>query len=232
MPPIALEGASVLVTGASGALGSRIARELAARGALLTLTGRNHAALEALHIDGAVIVPADLRRPDEPERVVGAAVAARGGLDGVVNAMGVVAFGPLAEASDETMYVLFEANVLAPLRVIRAATLALTVSTRDAFVANVSAVVAENPVAGMTAYSASKAAFTSASRSLARELRRERIHVLDVRPPHTETGLVDRAIAGTAPALPTGLDPDVVARRIVDAIANGERELASDQFTA
>lgn len=54
--------------------------------------------------------------------------------------------------------------------------------------------------------------------------------MIDVRPPHTETGLADRAIAGTAPRLPTGLDPDAVAARIVQAIVDGETDLPSEAF--
>jgi short-subunit dehydrogenase len=230
MTEIALDGASVLVTGATGALGSRIARELAARGARLTITGRSPEALAALGIPGATVVPAELLHAHEPERVVAAAVAAHGGLDGVVQATGVVAFGALLDTPDDVLYQLVETNLLAPLRLTRAAIPALQASTRTPFLATISAVVAENPVAGMAPYSATKAALTAADRALARELRRDRIHVLDIRPPHTETGLVDRAIAGTAPTLPTGLDPDAVARRIVAAIAAGERDLPSDAF--
>jgi cyclic-di-GMP-binding biofilm dispersal mediator protein len=42
--------------------------------------------------------------------------------------------------------------------------------------------------------------------------------VIDARPPHTETGLATRAVEGTAPKLPTGLDPASVAATICDAI--------------
>ena len=56
------------------------------------------------------------------------------------------------------------------------------------------------------------------------------IRIVDARPGHTETGLATRAIAGTAPAFPTGLDPDAVAQRIVTAIADGEKDLPSTAF--
>ena len=54
--------------------------------------------------------------------------------------------------------------------------------------------------------------------------------MVDVRPPHTETGLADRAISGTAPPLPTGLDPDAVAERIVAAVEAGAREVPAAGF--
>ncbi len=94
----------------------------------------------------------------------------------------------------------------------------------------ISGVVAETPQPGMAAYSASKSASRALSGALAGELRRNRIRVLDARPPHTETGLASRPVAGTAPRLPQGKDPQQVADRIVRAIADGERDLPTSAF--
>ena len=84
----------------------------------------------------------------------------------------------------------------------------------------------------MAAYSATKAALTAADRALSRELRRVGIQVCDVRPPHTETGLAQRPLAGSAPALPLGLSPDVVASCVIDAIVTGSTEVPSRSFTS
>ena len=222
-----LEGASIVVAGATGGIGRHLAHHLAERGAHLTLTGRDPAALAALGID-ATLVPADLRDSRAGSTIVDAAIARYGRLDGLVNAAGIVAFGSLAETDDIVIEELFLTNVLAPLWLIRAALPALTESR--GFIANISAVVAEQPPAGMAAYAASKAALTAADRALARELRVAGIGVTDARPPHTETGLADRPIAGTAPRLRPGLDPDAVARRIIAGIAAGEREIPADAF--
>ena len=64
----------------------------------------------------------------------------------------------------------------------------------------------------------------------ARELRRSRVRLVDVRPPHTETGLAARSIAGRARALPPGLEPDAVADRILAAIEAGERDVPAAAF--
>ena len=105
-----------------------------------------------------------------------------------------------------------------------------TLQESQGFVLHVSAVVAERPLPGMAAYSASKAALSAVATALRTELRRSRVDVYDVRPPHTETGLADRPLSGEAPGLPTGLDPADVARRIVDALAAGEHDLGADAF--
>ena len=224
-----LDGASIVVVGASGGIGRQIAAQLAERGARLTLVGRDLSALKSLAID-ATLLSADLRDAAAGRAIVDAALAANDRLDGVVNAAGIVAFGSLADTDDAVIEELFLTNVLGPLWLIRAALPALTESR--GFIANVSAVVAEQPLAGMAAYAASKAALTAADRALTRELRAAGIAVTDARPPHTETGLADRPIAGTAPRLRQGLQPDVVARRIVAAICAGEREVPAEAFSA
>ncbi|MDF3291640.1 SDR family NAD(P)-dependent oxidoreductase [Streptomyces silvisoli] len=61
-----IAGSTVLLTGATGGLGQTIARELAARGAKLVLTGRRADALEPIAAEfGARTVTADLADPDQ-----------------------------------------------------------------------------------------------------------------------------------------------------------------------
>ncbi len=219
-----LDGAVVAVIGASGALGSLIARGAEARGARVVLVGREEERLRGV-LDGAEVVVGDLGDATLGERVAAAALAAHGRLDGVVNAAGVVAFGPLVDTDDAVLEELFLTNVVGPLFLVRRVLPALTESR--GFLVNLSAVVAEQPMAGMAAYSASKAALTAADRALTRELRRVGVDVLDVRPPHTETGLADRALAGEPPRLAEGLDPQVVADAVLDAVEAGRSELSS-----
>ncbi|MFY9337543.1 MAG: SDR family NAD(P)-dependent oxidoreductase, partial [Mycobacterium sp.] len=157
-----LDGASVVVVGASGGLGRQIARQLADCGARLTLAARDRKALESLGFD-APVVAADIRDAESGASIVEAALSARGRIDGLVNAAGVVAFGSLADTGDEVIEDLFLTNVLGPLWLMRAAIPALTESR--GFIANISAVVAEQPLPGMAAYAASKAALTAADRA-------------------------------------------------------------------
>jgi short-subunit dehydrogenase len=209
----------VLVAGATGAIGGLVARELATRGAHLALTGRDAAALDALAADlGAATttaIAADLTGDGEPDRVVAEAHTALGGLDAVVCAIGVVAFGPVADLDDATLSTLMGVNVMAPARLTRAAAARME---KGGVIVNLSAIVADMPTAGMAAYSASKAALTAFDRAAGRELRRAGLRLVDVRPPHLATGLETRPIAGTAPRLPEGRDPAAWAVRIADAV--------------
>ena len=221
-----LDGRNFLVVGATGELGSRIARELHSRGASLTLSGRDGVRLRQIADQlGAAYVAADLTLLDGPAGIADALGESM--LDGVVYAAGVVAFGPLAELDEDTLDELLLTNFVGYARLLRALIPRLG---KGAQVVQLSAVVAESPTAGMAAYSASKAALSAFGKAAALELRRSGIRVLDVRPPHTETGLATRPIDGQAPRLPQGKDPDAVARRIVEAIAAGERDLPSSSF--
>ncbi|TFC40340.1 SDR family NAD(P)-dependent oxidoreductase [Cryobacterium sp. TMT1-62] len=227
-----LDDSAILVLGASGGLGSEIARLLAAGGARLVLSGRNQAKLEALSIPGTPLA-ADLTDPDAITTLVADAISVNGRLDGIVNASGVVAFGPAIEVSDETLAELFAVNTLAPIRLLRAARAALSESAeqgREPFIVTLSGVVSESPTANLAAYSASKAALAAFGQAAGRELRRSGIRILDARPGHTETELSTHPISGIAPRLPAGYPPVVVAQRVVDAIINGERDLASTSF--
>ncbi|WP_407941553.1 SDR family NAD(P)-dependent oxidoreductase [Nocardioides okcheonensis] len=192
----------------------------------MLLVGRDADRLAATGL--GVPVVADLGDAGAGDAVVAAAREHLGGLDGLVNAAGVVAFGSLVDTPDEVVEELFLTNVVGPIFLLRRVLPLLEES--QGFVLQLSAVVAERPMPGMAAYSASKAALSAVDAALRTELRRSRVSVVDVRPPHTETGLAGRPLAGTAPRLPQGLDPADVARRVVDALAAGETEVAAGDF--
>lgn len=226
-----LSGRAVLVVGANGGLGRPLALQLASEGARLAVTARDAASLADLP---GVALSGDLRTPGDPARLVMESIAALGGLDGLVIASGIVAFGPVGQVPDDVLTDLFLVNTLGPIRLIDAALPALTESAaagNSPFVVTLSAVVAEQPTAGMAAYSASKAALTAYDSAAGRELRRAGIRLIDARPPHTETGLAERPAAGQAPRLPEGLQPVTVSSRIVRGILEGERDLPSSAFT-
>jgi len=221
--PRELNGAHVVVVGATGVLGASIARKLTAAGARVSAIVRDHTQL-----DGASVAQYALADVTD-HAAMHTAFASVAPFDGVVNATGLVAFGNIADLDDATLSQLFAVNAIAPIVMLRESAAHIA---DGGFFVNLSGVVATQPVAGMAAYSASKAAAWAAMGAAARELRRRRIDVIDARPPHTETGLATRPIAGQAPKMPQGLVPDAVAARIVAAIAAGERDLPVEAFSS
>ena len=222
--PRDLSAATVLVTGATGELGRRVVARLVEEGADVIASGRSGRRLAELP-DGVATVVADLRRSSD-DRAILNAVGTR--LDGWVNAAGVVGFGPVSGLSPDVLDDLMRTNAIGPLRL---TTALLPRVANGGFLAHLTGVIAARPMAGLAAYGASKAALSSALTALRREVRQRHIDVIDLQLPHTETGLANRAIAGQAPALPSGADPEEVVTVIIDALFYGAREVPADAFT-
>jgi len=216
-----LSGAVVAVVGATGGLGTEICRALGERGCTVIRVNRSGG-------DG-VDLAVDVRDARAGDALVALATERHGRLDGVVDAAGIVAFGDLADTDDVVIEELFLTNAMGPMWL--AKRVAPMLRDSQGFFVNISGVVAESPMPGMAAYSASKAAAAAAMEAVRRELRRGKVQVIDARPPHTETGLATRPLAGSAPKMPDGLSPQVVAERIVAAIVAGEPVVAPDAFT-
>lgn len=212
-----LQGAVVAVVG-TGGLGKALTETLVERGASVVVAGRS----------GPVDVAIDLTDADAGVALVECARTRFGRLDGVVIASGVVAFGDLDSTDDTVIEELLLTNALGPLWLAKRVLPALR-ETRG-FIVNLSGVVAANPASGLVAYSASKAAAAAGFQALGKELRRAGVFVCDAQPPHTETGLATRPIAGTTPRFARGLDPRVVADRIVTAIESEQAVVAATDF--
>lgn len=222
-----LAGARTLVVGATGVVGGALARALVDAGAQVAVTGRDRGRLaeraESLGVRGAFAL--DLLDLAACADVVADAARVLGGLDLLVVATGIAAFGSAADTDDAVVEELFAVNTLAPMALCRSA---LPELAEGGVVVALSAILADAPMAGMAAYSASKAALSGYLTALRREVRRAGVTVLDVRPPHMDTGLVGRAIAGVAPKLPAGHDLDEVVALVLQGISEGRKELVLD----
>jgi len=210
-----------LVAGGTGGLGQMITSELRLRGCTVVTCSRTPNT-DPMH------AVADLRSPEETRSMINTVLAQHGSLDIVINAMGVVAFGDIVSTSIDDVEELFLTNTFGHIFLMQSA---LPVMAKGSVLVGISGVIAEQNLPGMAAYGASKAAVRSFNEALSREARRLGVRVIDARPPHTETGLATRAIAGTAPNFPQGLSPISVAQRIVSAIAAGEVDLPSSAFS-
>ena len=217
-----LNGAVVAVIGASGGLGQAIVTSLAGRGAAVVRCNRSGGQ--------GIDLTIDIRDARSGDLLVEHVNARHGRLDGVVIAAGIVAFGDLVDTDDVVIEELFLTNTMGPMWLAKRVAPALQVT--QGFFVNVSGVVADTPMPGMAAYSASKAAAAAATEAIRREFRRTKVAVIDARPPHTETGLATRPLAGEAPKMPVGLEPAAVAERIVVAIEQGESVVVAGDFGA
>lgn len=225
-----LHGTRALVVGATGVLGGTLADALSGAGARLVVAGRDPDRLRvaAERLGGVPAHVLDVLDLDACRDVVARADTDLGGLDLVLVASGIAAFGPAAEEDDLSTETLFAVNTIAPMTIARAAAGRLT---EGGAIAVLSAILADYPTPGMAAYSASKTALSAWLGLLRRELRPSRIGVFDIRPPHIETGLAGRAIAGTAPKMPRATDLHVVVEEILRGLREDRRELTADPRT-
>ncbi|KMO93398.1 SDR family NAD(P)-dependent oxidoreductase [Streptomyces roseus] len=216
------EAPRVLVVGATGELGTHAVHGLLARGAQPAVAGRDTARLDALAIrTGCPAFPIDAYDLDGCARAAPRAAAALGGLDGVLVAVGVPAFGSADSVPDAVAEHLMTVNALCPMAVLRGA---VPVVRDGGFLAAITGAIVETPLMGTADYAAAKSALSVWLGVVSREVRRRGVDVVDARLPHMDTGFTTRAIAGSPPRLPAGADPATEMAALLDRLL---RHLAS-----
>ena len=189
-----LSGKTALVTGASGGLGSEIAKALAGQGARLALSGSNVAKLEAFAVElgeGHVCVPCDLSDADSVDGLVPAAIEALGGtLDILVNNAGVTRDNLIMRMKDEDWDMVQRINLEAAFRLIRAASRPM-MKARSGRIISITSVVGVTGNPGQANYAASKAGLIGMSKSLAQELASRGITVNCVAPGFMRSPMTD-----------------------------------------
>jgi 3-oxoacyl-[acyl-carrier protein] reductase len=179
---LGLAGKKCLVTGSTGGIGLEVARTLVAEGARVATIGRR---ADPPGVGEALHVAADLSQPGEPERVVTASASALGGLDVLVNNVGVARQARFEDVPDEEWDAYWQLNVMSYVRSIRAA-LPLLRESGGAIV-NLSSTAGKRPSTGMPHYSVTKAAVLSLSRLVADLYAKDGIRCNAVTPGPTAT---------------------------------------------
>ncbi len=187
----ALDGKVAIVTGSSRGIGRAIAQRLHGAGASVILNGRTRNPhdqppglppnAERLHYFSG-----DLNQPNGPQDIVDSALSAFGRLDILINNAALQRFGGIADISRDDLMESLETNVATLARLTQTAAAAMNTDAGGAVV-NIASTRALRPGAGMAAYSASKAAVVSLTRSAAAEFGSKGIRVNAVSP-----GLVNR----------------------------------------
>jgi 3-oxoacyl-[acyl-carrier protein] reductase len=173
-----LEDRVALITGATGYLGQALARGFGGARARLFLTGRNEAALAELGKElSARTLAVDLAAEGAAARVVEEA----GRVDTLIINAGTLADGLVAGLTDDNLARVYELNVMAAFRMLRA-TLKPMIMNRSGNIVVVSSTAAQRPGVGQAAYASSKAALEALVKTTARETATRGIRVNAVAP--------------------------------------------------
>ncbi len=216
-----LTGMTALVTGASGGIGSAIAKGLAAQGARIAVSGSNEAKLAAFRdeLGGEhVAVPANLSDSASVDALVPAAVNALGGrLDILVNNAGITRDNLAMRMKDDEWSDVIRLNLEAAFRLIRAAAKPM-MKQRFGRVISITSVVGQTGNPGQANYAASKAGLVGMSKALAQELASRNITVNCVAPGFIRSAMTDvlpeaqkAALLTKIPAGDLGTGEDIAA---------------------
>jgi 3-oxoacyl-[acyl-carrier protein] reductase len=215
-----LTGMTALVTGASGGIGSAVAKALAGQGATVALSGTREDALKsvAAEIPGAIVLPCNLSEAAAVDALVPAAVEALGGrLDILVNNAGVTRDNLVMRMKDEEWDTVIRVNLEAAFRLIRAAAKPM-MKQRFGRIVSVTSVVGTTGNPGQANYAASKGALVAMTKSVAQELASRGVTANCVAPGFIATAMTDvlpdaqkEALSGRIPAGAMGTSDDIAA---------------------
>ena len=215
-----LNNKNALVTGASGGIGSAIARRLHAAGAKVALSGTRQEPLESLANDlgeRAYILPCNLNDMAAVEALPKQAIDALGSLDILVNNAGITRDNLFMRMSDEEWQSVINVNLTATMKLCKGALRGM-MKSRWGRIINISSVVGATGNPGQGNYAASKAGMVGMSKSLAYEVASRGITVNVVAPGFIATAMTDKladdrkeAILAQIPAGRMGAAEDIAS---------------------
>lgn len=219
-----------LVTGGSKGIGLAIAEAILERGGSVAICARNGAEITAVgeQLEGrfpkrVLAMAGDVRRESDVEAVFAAVDERFGGIDVLVNNAGVGFFKNLEKMSLEEWNTILETNVTGVFLCCRAAVPRMR-ARGGGYIINLSSLAGKNAFPQATAYNASKFALNGMSEALMQEVRHDGIRVSYVMPGSVNTYFN----SGTPDAsMSWQLQPDDIARVVVDLLAHDARSLPS-----
>lgn len=186
---VSIENKVAVVTGSGRGIGRGIAIELGRLGAQVVLAARSRNELEEtarMIGKSASIVPTDVRRKDDLERLFEQTTTALGPVDVLVNAAGLGIFGPVIDFTDEAFGILIETNLRGIFFASRFV-LPSMIERKQGHIINIASIAGKVGSANRAVYCASKFGVVGFTESLAEEVRQHGVRVSVICPGSTDT---------------------------------------------
>jgi 3-oxoacyl-[acyl-carrier protein] reductase len=189
--PFTLSGKTAIVTGGGRGIGKAIVQKLLSAGANALVCDLDEEALQdtrasVRNSERVAIVRGDLMQPDVPQHVVNAALESFNSIDIIVNCAGFSWDGVIQKTSDEQFLAMLNIHVVAPFRLLRAASGYLRGTAKREIAAgqpvmrkvvNITSISGTDGNPGQAGYSAGKAGVIGLTKTLAKEWGRYNINV-------------------------------------------------------
>ncbi len=192
---VTLEDKTILITGASGGIGSQCAVLCSQLGARIILSGTNKnkidAAMNQLEGTGHHCMVADITQYDRIEGLVDIAIKQTGVVDGFIHAAGIEMTVPLQMMNAQKYEKLFAVNVIAGFELCRILTKKKNISNQGGSIVFISSIMAAIAEKGKVGYCSSKSALLGGIRAMALELALKKIRVNAVLPAIVQTEMTN-----------------------------------------
>ena len=218
----------IIITGATGGIGSQIAEQLSATGAKLTLVGRNSDALRQiinnLGAENIITITADITNAEDCQSIVKQTINHFGGIDMLINSAGINFFGSFAGQDPQTIQMTMQINTIAPM-LLAQLVLPSMLAQDSGQIVNIGSTFGSIGFAWFTTYSTSKFALRGFSQALRRELADTGVGVTYIAPRAVKTPINSSAVYDMAKATKMNMDEPIdVARKIITAIGKQQKE--------
>ena len=185
-----LTGKNVIITGISGGIGLAVAKRFLAAGARVCGSYRTwKPCLEELGPE-AVLFQMDTENRDEISGILKSQIRAFGGIDVLINCIGITHPEPLFSANASAWENVVKSNLFSAMRITQAAIIPL-VSRKKGAIIHISSIFGTVGGVGQSSYCASKAGLDAMTRALCLELAGKKIRVNTVAPGYVETEMTE-----------------------------------------
>ncbi|MBE0585901.1 MAG: SDR family NAD(P)-dependent oxidoreductase [Desulfofustis sp.] len=234
MPLSFYAGKHILITGATGGLGSAVVKKLIEPAALLILHSRTASHLEQLAASlpkqaRTICIAADLSIPGAAARLAEQALAEAGHLDLVFNNAGLGYFALMEEAEEAKIRYLFEVNTLSPLLLMQTL-LPSMIMRGTGRIVNIVSSAGRVPIPTVGVYGGSKSALAVMANTMRLELEPKGIDVVNIYPGTVNSSFERNAMReadrpGLCPTVDCGVAEEEIAEQIVEAAAGPAGEV-------